>query len=93
MQTAYYLMPDGSVASLAVSDGATPILPEGAVPISQVEYSETVETIKAALDTASAQLQAEELAMKQADYDALILLGMPPATASRMSGWTPNAGA
>ncbi|WP_413752613.1 hypothetical protein NRF20_13060 [Streptomyces sp. R-74717] len=89
-ETHFYRHADGSYSSQTYGGYEGTIEPpEGAVEITEAEYTEGV----AAIEAANAQKAAEEEAAAQErarqDYEALIAAGIPPETAARMSGYNP----
>lgn len=85
----YYKMPDGSVTEIRYT-GATPVLPEGAILLSQQEYEAELAALQAAQEAEhAAQVAAECAAAKQA-YDLLRSLGMSDEAARSVSRWSPE---
>lgn len=86
----YYKLPDGSFGRQTSSTGPVE-LPDGAVIITEAEYLELLAAFEAERARRAAETAAAELAQAKADYDVLIALGVPDATARRMSGYNPPA--
>ncbi|GGZ73350.1 hypothetical protein ACFOOM_00825 [Streptomyces echinoruber] len=88
-KTFYYLYPDGSItARTVVGDG--PIThPEGVVLLSREEYEQRLAAIEAQRAQEAEDTRAAETEQKRLDYLALIALGLPPETASRITGYVP----
>ncbi|MEZ3180828.1 hypothetical protein KYY02_19670 [Streptomyces pimonensis] len=88
-KTFYYLYPDGSVGERTVSGVDEVTHPEGVVLLSREEYETRLAEIQAQRDAEAEATRQAELEQKRADYEALIALGLPPATASRITGYYP----
>ncbi|WP_326768687.1 hypothetical protein OG978_32855 [Streptomyces sp. NBC_01591] len=88
-RTFYYRHEGGSYSVRTVNYEGEVAPPDGAVEITEAEYTEGV----AAVEAANAALEAEQRAAEQerfrVDYEALIAAGVPPETAARMSGYNP----
>lgn len=76
----------GTITSSVWDDTDIPV-PEGAEAIDEATY----DALKAELDAAAAQDEADaaaaDSARQKADYDAMIALGLPDEMARRLSGW------
>lgn len=79
-----------SVTKATIDEGARfPDVPEGAVVITEAEYTELLGGIKASVAEKRAAVEADELAEAKAAYTALAALpGITEATARRLSGYT-----
>lgn len=64
--------------------------PDGAVEITPTEYATTLTAIQVQTAARRAAMFAADAAKKLADYTALIALGLPVATALRLSGHVPD---
>ncbi|MFF4292074.1 hypothetical protein ACFY0N_00285 [Streptomyces vinaceus] len=64
--------------------------PEGAVEITPTEYATELAAIQVQTELRRAAMFAEDAAQKLADYTALVALGLPVATALRLSGHVPE---
>ncbi|MFE7402110.1 hypothetical protein [Streptomyces sp. NPDC057557] len=89
-ETHFYQHADGSYSTVTFSDIEDPVTPpEGAVEITEAEYTEGVAAIEAANAQQVAEQEAAEQERARQDYEALIAAGIPAETAARMSGYTP----
>ncbi|MCM1964823.1 hypothetical protein [Streptomyces sp. G1] len=64
--------------------------PEGAVEITPTEYATELAAIQVQTELRRAAMFAEDAARKLTDYTALVALGLPVATALRLSGHVPE---
>ncbi|MFF4385632.1 hypothetical protein ACFY0G_02380 [Streptomyces sp. NPDC001552] len=64
--------------------------PEGAVEITPTEYATQLAVIEVQTQLRRAALFAEDATRKLTDYTALTALGLPVATALRLSGHVPD---
>ncbi|CAL9431380.1 hypothetical protein SUDANB21_02058 [Streptomyces sp. enrichment culture] len=87
--TFYYLYPDGSFAERQVTGVDHVHHPDGVVLLTAEEYAQKVAEFEAQTAADEEAAREEDLARKRADYEALLALGIPPETASRLSGYTP----
>lgn len=91
MATIYYRYSDsGAVGTRASSSDAQLEPPEGAVVITESEYNAAVGEMSDAYDQLDEQAEAEQRANAEADYKALLDVGLPEATARRLSGYEPG---
>ncbi|MDP4501085.1 hypothetical protein [Nonomuraea turcica] len=82
----YYATPDGSVGQ-GGSDGIVNfVMPAGAVEITAEEYADAVAEWEKSKAAYVAELEAADRARQETDFDALTALGLPDATARRLSG-------
>ncbi|WP_327385085.1 hypothetical protein [Streptomyces sp. NBC_01207] len=90
----YYAFPEtGAVQIRTLSgsfDAADVRPPEGAVEITPTEYATASAAMTVQRELRRAAMFAEHAASKLADYTALVALGLPVATALRMSGHVPE---
>lgn len=63
--------------------------PEGAVEITPVEYATAFAAIQVQTELRRVAMFAADAVKKLADYTALVALGLPVATALRLSGHVP----
>ncbi|MBT3161530.1 hypothetical protein HTV80_00175 [Streptomyces sp. Vc74B-19] len=89
--TFYYLYPDGSFGERKVTGVDHVHHPDGVVLLTQEEYAQKLADFEAQLEAEDAAAREAEQAQKRADYEALLALGVPAETASRMSGYVPPA--
>ncbi|MBC9729246.1 hypothetical protein [Streptomyces sp. TRM68367] len=87
-QTFYYEFPDGTVQELVTTD-ADPQHPADATLLTEEEYNAKRAAIEQAQAQHRADIQAQEAAESQDDYQALLAAGIPDATARRLSGYSP----
>jgi hypothetical protein len=92
----YYQHDDGSVSQRTLSSSgeeepAHPEPPDGATEITAEEYAQALAEIDAERQQALAAQAAAEEQQRADDYNALIAAGVPAATASRLTGYTPPA--
>jgi hypothetical protein len=85
--THHYRLPDGVLAMRSVTGMELPPLPKGAKPVTPEEYAEELQALQVQREEHRAQLAAEDQGRMQSDYDALRELGVPEATASRLTGY------
>ncbi len=90
-ETFYYLYPDGSFAKRTVTGVDHVRHPDGVVLLTEQEYAQKLVEFEAQQAADEAAAREAELAQRRADYEALLALGMPEETASRLSGYTPPA--
>jgi hypothetical protein len=87
--TIHLLYATGAVAEVETTQAAedyTP--PEGATVITAEDYATRLADIQADNQAAVDQALAEEAQQRQEDYEALLALNVPEATARRLSGYT-----
>ncbi|MFC8466017.1 hypothetical protein [Streptomyces sp. NPDC057250] len=83
----YYRYPNGGYSQVSVTGNfGTVVPPEGAEEVTQVEYLAGTAAVGVIVEGHRAERATEEAAQKLADYTALTLLGLPVATALRMTG-------
>ena len=90
MQTLYFAYANGGVGYLEVSDGMGASYPEDTRPISKVEYDDARADLERQHAEHKARILAEERETQRGDYEVLLGLGVPPAMATRLSGYTPD---
>lgn len=86
--TTFYECADGSLLQVT-STNTAPSVPDGCTEIFESAYEAQMAAAaadKAAADAAQAVAENEALRL---DYEALIALGLPPATAERITGYKP----
>lgn len=84
-RTYWLLYENGALARIeAVGDEVQ--VPEGAQLLTEAEYEERVQQWQEDNDAHVAALKAADRARQTEDYEALIALGVPDATARRLSG-------
>ncbi|MFI6289992.1 hypothetical protein ACIBEJ_00315 [Nonomuraea sp. NPDC050790] len=96
MNTKWFLMADGALVSRSLHvEGAYRIkvtVPAGAVEISAEEAAEIRSGHRESVRAWVMEQNEAAAAIRRRDYDALIGLGAPDATARRLSGYTSPAG-
>ncbi|TDC27659.1 hypothetical protein E1211_28990 [Micromonospora sp. 15K316] len=83
----YYVYPDGSYSMLTLVGGAG-VVPPDATEITQAEYEAGVAAVNAANEALAEQQLADDRALAEADFEALVAAGIPEATARRLSGFS-----
>lgn len=91
--TQHYRTADGALAARTVTGMDLPELPEGATPLTPKQYDTELKKLKGKQDEYKARLAVEDQQRMRADYDALRALGVPEATASRLTGYVAEADA
>lgn len=91
--TQHYRLPDGVLALRTVQGMDLPELPEGATPVTPEEYETELAALKVQQEEYRARLDAEDQERVRGDYDALRELGVPEATAARITGYRGGEGA
>ncbi|WP_405759418.1 hypothetical protein OG234_13090 [Streptomyces sp. NBC_01420] len=89
MNTMHVLYDTGAVAEVETTGDVEDYpLPAGAEVITAEEYAQRLADIQAAQQAAADEVAAQEEQQQSDDYAALLALGVPEATARRMSGYT-----
>ncbi|MFF4391427.1 hypothetical protein ACFY0G_32260 [Streptomyces sp. NPDC001552] len=90
----YYRFPATGAVQLRTLSGDFDLAdvhpPEGAVEITPTEYATDLAAIQLATELRRAAAVAEDAAQKLADYTAMTALGLPAATARRLTGYVPE---
>ncbi|MFJ5037925.1 hypothetical protein [Streptomyces parvulus] len=90
--TLYFRSEDGSVSRrVSCVPGDSPYTKPGAVPISKDEYEQRLAEILAVREAHVAGLLEQEEQQQRDDYEALIALKVPVATARRLTGYVAGA--
>ncbi|WP_146238351.1 hypothetical protein [Streptomyces sp. Act143] len=88
-RTLYYQYADGSVSKRTVTDTGEPVPPPpGGTEITAEEYAQQLAAIEQTNADAEAELHDQEQQQSLEDYQALLALSVPEATARRLSGYT-----
>ncbi|MDX3237197.1 hypothetical protein PV392_16265 [Streptomyces sp. ME03-5709C] len=85
--TYYVLYEDGSAGLITSTTGQEPVLTKPGRLVDEADYTSVFQTLRVANEEHVAELQAEDEQRTREDFEALIALGMPEATARRMSGY------
>ncbi|MFB0617213.1 hypothetical protein [Streptomyces sp. AGS-58] len=88
-KTRYYRLPNGDLATVTVSAGITYDYPEGAVPLSEEEYTPLLAEAATRQAEQVATLEAADAVRGQTVYSALVSSGISPDVAQILSGYTP----
>lgn len=88
-KTFYYLHPDGSITERTVTGVDDVVHPEDVALLSAAEYAQRLADIQAEREREAEETRHAENEQKRADYEALIALGLPAETASRITGYYP----
>ncbi|MGW7708242.1 hypothetical protein [Streptomyces sp. NPDC054771] len=87
-RTFYYRHEGGSYSTRTVNYPGDIAPPEGAVGITESDYTEGVAAVEAANAKLEEEQRGAEMEQCRADYEALIVAGVPQVTASRLTGYT-----
>lgn len=83
---------DGGLGMRTVAgETEKPALPEGAVPLTKAAYTKALAEMERGREEHRVSVRAQDGAQVRADYEALIALKMPEATARRLSGYAGEA--
>jgi len=86
--TVYYVrFPDGHIGQITAAFGTEPLLPEGSTTLTQEQYQELRGQMHDAHEARLAQIQAAEEAARLQQYQDLLEVGLPDATARGLSGY------
>ncbi|WPR52861.1 hypothetical protein SJI45_19180 [Streptomyces sp. S399] len=87
--TYWVIYDDGSVGRIEITNGQQePALSKPGRLVSEVEYQERLDELRAEQERRRAERAAEDEARTRTDYLALRAAGVPEDTARRMSGYT-----
>lgn len=88
MPQIYYRQGDGVLATRVSSDTNALAYPDEATRLTKKQYEAQLANVQAARQEHAAELTAGEEQRRRDDYEALIALRMPEASARRLSGYT-----
>jgi hypothetical protein len=85
--THYVQFPDGHIGQITGHAGTEPVLPEGSTLLTQEQYEALRAQLQDAHDARLEQLLAAEEAARLQQYQDLLGVGLPDATARSLSGY------
>ncbi|MFC1410418.1 hypothetical protein ACEZCY_14245 [Streptacidiphilus sp. N1-12] len=86
--TQYWQMPDGSVTMQTASPPSAMVAPQGGTEIDADTATQLLSQLAEAARLSDVAMASTQTAQAKDDYDVLIGLGMPDATARRLSQYT-----
>lgn len=89
--TQYWQLPDGSVTMQTASPPSAMVPPEGGTEIDAATAQDLLSKLAEAAREQAVSAATMQSAQAKDDYDALIALGMPEASARRLSQYSDGA--
>lgn len=83
----FVIYDDGTPAHMQILAGAEPTLSRPGRLVSEEQYGERLQELRAASAAHVAALEAQDEARHKADYEALLGAGVPEENARRMAGF------
>jgi hypothetical protein len=85
----HYRFPDGSLATVTVSEGIAYDVPDGTVAVDEMQFAPLLAAAEAARAAHVADLEEADRDRGRQVYGALTGAGIPPLAAGLLSGYTP----